>query len=443
MILEIDQSIAHKKYNGDYLNKLLKKYNALLGFEGVIGISLEFTDRDSIDWSTDLQPKYLELTPDDVSAIKTMYTVSDYDFECEPQMYTNRGDWWKGSPSKNEGVSGFKRNAAQESLLKEGAAFVDSNIMVYLKVSFSSPKAFHYFKALANVTEPKELKAPNSPSDIVKTLQDTILAGGLPGKDDKENNLYDTNNEAALSKEIKILTPDKNDKFRSEVKSIFYADNGENPSFEIYYKGNIAAKLEGLGLPKSGGEVVSRNSHFYIGSSGEMKTTWFNAEKKIANTGNPIDFAIYIGIPKTSTFYDQRLFEVRGFLNVLIMKAKVDEFRRTGKMSDNPDISSFAKLYRFYGFLWQKKTGLSAHGGWNEYEAFGSILRHPYEWFGVNSDKELKKFLADNTTTIGKVFGANDRSEEKKLVDAEFDKIMTLYKNSRCGNELSFSIAAE
>ena len=435
MILVIDQSKARKKYNKDYLQKLIRKYNDLLGFDGVISISLEFEDRDAIDWGIDLQPKFLKITPDDVSAIKTLYSVWDYDFECEPQMYTNRGDWWPAMPSKNEGLSGFKRHEAQKRLAEEGAAFVDSNTMVYLKVSFSSPKAFHYFKALVNVTEPKELKAPNSPNDIVKTLQDTIAAGGLPGKDDKENNLYDTNNETALMKEIKILTPDKNDPFRSEVKSAFYADNGENPSFEIYYKGNIKEKLDDLKLPKSGGSIKDRNSHFYVGASGEMKTTWFNAEKKISNTGNPVDFAIYIGVPKTSTFYDQLLFEVRGFLNVLTMKARVDEFRRTGKMSDNPDISSFAKIYRFYGFIWQKKTGLAAHGGWNEKEAFGSILRTPYQWFGVKDDKELKKFLAKNTSTIGKVFGVNDRNEEKEKVDIEFNNIMALYKNSICGKE--------
>ena len=172
-----------------------------------------------------------------------------------------------------------------------------------------------------------------------------------------------------------------------------------------------------------------------------MKTTWFNAEKKIANTGNPIDFAIYIGVPKTMNFYEQRLFEVRGFLNVLIMKARVDEFRRTGKMSDNPDISSFAKIYRFYGFIWQKKTGLAAHGGWNEKEAFGSILRTPYQWFGVKDDKELKKFLAKNTLTIGRVFGLNDLNEEKEAVDIEFNNIMALYKNSICGNDF-VSVAA-
>lgn len=442
MILVIDQSVARKKYNKDYLQKLIKKYNDLLGFDGVIRMSLEFEDRDAIDWGIDLQPKYLSLTPDDVSAIKTLYSQWDYDFECEPQMYTNRGDWWPGMPSKKEGVSGFKRNAAQDRLAEEGAAFVDSNEMVYFKVNFSSPKAFHYFKSLVNVTEPKESKAPNSPNDIVKTLQDTIAAGGLPGKDDKENNLYDTNNETALMKEIKILTPDKNDPFRSEVKSIFYADNGENPSFEIYYKGNIKAKLDELNLPKSGGSILDRNSHFYVGASGEMKTTWFNAEKKISNTGNPVDFAIYIGTPKTSTFYEQRLFEVRAFINVLVMKARVDEFRRTGKMSDNPDISTFAKLYRFYGFIWQKKTGLAAYNGWNEKEAFGSILRHPYEWFGVNTDEELRKFLAKHTTTIGKVFGENDRNEEKKMVDEEFKNIMALYDNSICGSEV-VSIAAE
>jgi hypothetical protein len=440
-VLKIDQSIARKKYNKDYLNKLVKKYNDLLGFEGATSISLEFIDRGSIDWGIDLQPKRLSLTPNDVSAIKTLYSVWDYDFECEPQMYTNRGDWWPGMPSKQEGVSGFKRHAAQEGLEQEGTAFVDSNEMVYLKVSFSSPKAFHYFKSLVNVTEPKEMKAPNSPSDIVKTLQDTILAGGLPGKDDKENNLYDTNNESALMKEIKILTPDKNDPFRSEVKGVFYADGGENPSFEIYFKGNIKAKLDELNLPKSGGSILDRNSHFYVGASGEMKTTWFNAEKKISNTGNPVDFAIYIGVPKTSTFYDQRLFEVRGFLNVLTMKARVDEFRRTGKMSDNPDISSFAKIYRFYGFIWQKKTGLAAHGGWNEKEAFGSILRTPYQWFGVKDDKELKKFLAKNTLTIGRVFGLNDLNEEKEAVDIEFNNIMALYKNSICGNDF-VSVAA-
>ena len=47
MILVIDQSVARKKYNKDYLQKLIKKYNDLLGFDGVIRMSLEFEDRDA------------------------------------------------------------------------------------------------------------------------------------------------------------------------------------------------------------------------------------------------------------------------------------------------------------------------------------------------------------------------------------------------------------
>ena len=201
-------------------------------------------------------------------------------------------------------------------------------------------------------------------------------------------------------KEIKKLTPDKRNTFRKEVQTKFYVMT--NTQFTILYKGNLEKKLTEFKLPKSGEEWKERGSYFYVGSNGEMKTTWYNADKKISLKEKPIDFAIYIGIPSDNIYF-QRL---------------------------------QSKFYRLSGFISQiLKPGLPDFNGANEKEVYGHLIRHPYNWFGVFSKEEMIEFLKEHTTTIGKSFGEKDKIELQERVESEYKDIMTIYENSKVALE--------
>tara|TARA_Y100000004_G_C8922248_1_gene415972 strand:+ start:142 stop:1536 length:1395 start_codon:yes stop_codon:yes gene_type:complete len=433
-------------YNQEYLEKFKERINKILGYEGVTDAQIEILDRDEVDWSEELQPAYLSITPAGVSKIKTRYIVDGYDFECEPQVITNMSTWcpenstlaeWKGGKfyKKITGVSGFKRNDAQDELKKEGEFFVDNNYMVYISVKFKDPRAYIYGKDGFNVTYSKDEKTPNTPENTVSTLR-TSIELGINSK-----NLYklDAKNSSLLMKEIKKLTPDKRNTFRKEVQTKFYVMT--NTQFTILYKGNLEKKLTEFKLPKSGEEWKERGSYFYVGSNGEMKTTWYNADKKISLKEKPIDFAIYIGIPSDNIYF-QRLQEVRKFISSLRMRQAANDFTNGKKFSTdnygnlNSSISKQSKFYRLSGFISQiLKPGLPDFNGANEKEVYGHLIRHPYNWFGVFSKEEMIEFLKEHTTTIGKSFGEKDKIELQERVESEYKDIMTIYENSKVALE--------
>ena len=170
--------------------------------------------------------------------------------------------------------------------------------------------------------------------------------------------------------------------------------------------------MKEFNLPKNGEEYSDRDSHFYSGSSGEMKTTWFNAEKKIYKTEKPIDFSIYVGIP--NEIYQQRLFEIKGYINVLMQKAFVNGFinHSTSVEEYKNYMERLTTTYRFLGFFSQCMLGIPKLNGKNETELYGNIIRHPYNWFCVESEKEMKQFLKENTTSISTVINPSAIDDE-------------------------------
>ena len=224
--------------------------------------------------------------------IAQLYRSYDYSTECEPQLITNRSSWNKSvKVNEDELLAGFKRDRAQNILKKEQVAFVDNEDMVYLRLYFSDVKAFKYVKTLSNAVSPNENKQPNSPSDIVVTLEECIDDGALSKK------LYQLDNIDELRDEIKCLTPDKGSKFRTQVENAFYSKTNKDVRYEIIYSGNVDDIATERGLPKSGEEYAKRQSNIYHTNSGEMKTTWYNGYKKHHTTKKPIDIAFYVGKP--------------------------------------------------------------------------------------------------------------------------------------------------
>ena len=60
--------------------------------------------------------------------------------------------------------------------------------------------------------------------------------------------------------------------------------------------------------------------------------------------------------------------------------------------------------------------------------AENNIIRHPFDWFYVTSEEEMKNFLRDNLTDIEKKDA--DQYFKDALVEKQYKLIMELYKNS-------------
>ena len=176
ILFQFDKEKISKAYNKSYLDELKKKNNNYLEYEGVTKVELVICSRENVNRSTDLQPKLYTISPNDVNSIAQLFRAYDYSLDCEPQLITNRSSW-DDSVLKDEDelLAGFKRDRAQNILKKEKIAFVDDEDMIYLRLYFSDVKAFMYIKTLSNVVSPNENKQPNSPSDIVLTLEDLSL----------------------------------------------------------------------------------------------------------------------------------------------------------------------------------------------------------------------------------------------------------------------------
>tara|TARA_B100001248_G_C27358406_1_gene445078 strand:+ start:152 stop:1438 length:1287 start_codon:yes stop_codon:yes gene_type:complete len=389
ILFQFDKEKISKAYNKSYLDELKKKYNNYLEYEGVTKVELVICSRENVNRSTDLQPKLYTISPNDVNSIAQLFRAYDYSLDCEPQLITNRSSW-DDSVLKDEDelLAGFKRDRAQNILKKEKIAFVDNEDMIYLRLYFSDVKAFMYIKTLSNVVSPNENKQPNSPSDIVLTLEDCIDNGSLPQK------LYQLKNRDKLRKEIKCLTPDKNTNFRTEVENKFYSKTNKDVRYEIIYSGNIDDICNQRGLPKSGESFKYRNSIIYYTNSGEMKTTWYNACKKLLNVEEPcIDILFYVGKPVNLP--KERFHIIR---ELLLTYKYFNQFKPQKNMKS---------IIRCLGFHTQAKQGLPYLKGNKEFSKTTEIpyvLRHPFHWFHVTNKKEMKKFIENNLSNIEKKY---------------------------------------
>ena len=183
ILFEFNSAEIKEAYNQEYLDAIKKKYNDYLGYEGVIKVELVIQERTKVDRNSKLQPKLYSISPDDVDRIAQLYRSYDYSTDCEPQIITNRSDWDETvEDDEDEMVAGFKRDRAQNILKKEKLAFINNELMVYLRLTFADVKAFKYVKTLSNTVSPNENKQPNSASDIVVTLEECIAAGALSDK---------------------------------------------------------------------------------------------------------------------------------------------------------------------------------------------------------------------------------------------------------------------
>jgi hypothetical protein len=409
-LLLINQEKIEEAYNQEYLNELISYYNNILGYQGVTKAEIVICNRNDVNRKSDLQPKLYSISPDDVDRIIQLYKSYDLDLSCELQLITNKSLWDESEKiNEDELLAGFKRDRAQNKLKSEKLAFQSSELMAYIRLHFSDKKAFRYVKTISNTQKPNENKQPNSPDDIVVCIEDCIEDGSL-GID-----LYQLDNEEQLIKEIETLTKDKSGKFRTEVKNKFYAKSNKDKRYEIIYSGNVNDIAEDRELPKSGEYFKERDSNLYHSSSGEMKTTWFNMFKKYCNENKFVDFVLYVGKP--SDLPVQRLEEIKKLLESYSIFNKLD-----------PSVN-INKIIRCVGWHTQAKKGLPYLKGKKETSvAENNIIRHPFDWFYVTSEKEMKNFLRDNLTDIEKKHA--DQFFNDALVEKQYKDIMELYKNS-------------
>ena len=423
ILFEFNSAEIKEAYNQEYLDAIKKKYNDYLGYEGVIKVELVIQERTKVDRNSKLQPKLYSISPDDVDRIAQLYRSYDYSTDCEPQIITNRSDWDETvEDDEDEMVAGFKRDRAQNILKKEKLAFINNELMVYLRLTFADVKAFKYVKTLSNTVSPNENKQPNSASDIVVTLEECIAAGALSDK------LYQLENKPDLKREIKCLTPDKGPKFRTQVENTFYAKTNKDVKYEIIYSGNIDDIATERGLPLSGKTFKSRNSNLYHTNSGEMKTTWYNGFKKLHNSEEDyIDIAFYVGKPVN---IPKERFQ--------IIRELLDSYSYYNTVQPKVDIK---KTFRCLGFHTQAKQGLHHLRGKTELSrAENYILRYPFDWFHVSNEKEMKDFIKDNLTDIEKKNA--DEYFNDKITNALYDNIMSLYQCSLHYDEDKIECAA-
>ena len=411
-ILLINQEKIEEAYNQEYINELISYYNNILGYQGVTKAEIIICNRNDVNRNSDLQPKLYSISPDDVDRIIQLYKSYDLDVNCELQLITNKSLWDESEKvNEDELLAGFKRDRAQNKLKSEKLAFQSSELMAYIRLHFSDKKAFRYVKTISNTQKPNENKQPNSPDDIVVCIEDCIEDGSL-GID-----LYQLDNEDKLMKEIETLTKDKSGKFRTEVKNKFYAKSNKDKRYEIIYSGNVNEIAEDRGLPKSGEYFPERKSSLYHSSSGEMKTTWFNMFKKYHNElgSLKIDFILYIGKP--SDLPVQRLEEIKRLLESYAIFNRLD-----------PSVN-INKIIRCVGWHTQAKKGLPYLKGKKESSVTeNNIIRHPFDWFYVTSEEEMKNFLRDNLTDIEKKDA--DQYINDELVEKQYKLIMEIYENS-------------
>jgi len=409
-LLLINQEKIEESYNQERLDELINYYNSILGYQGVTKAEVVICNRNDVNRSSNLQPKLYSISPDDVDRIIQLYKSYDLDVSCELQLITNKSLWDESEKvNKDELLAGFKRDRAQNKLKSEELAFQSSELMVYIRLHFSDKKAFRFVKTISNTQKPNENKQPNSPDDIVVCIEDCIEEGSL-GID-----LYQLANEDKLMKEIETLTKDKSGKFKTEVKNKFYAKSNKDKRYEIIYSGNVNDIAEDRGLPKSGEYFKERNSNLYHSSSGEMKTTWFNMFKKHYNESNFIDVALYAGKP--SDLPVQRLEEIKRLLESYTIFNSL-----------NPSVN-INKIIRCFGWHTQAKKGLKYLKGMKETSvAENNIIRHPFDWFYVTSEEEMKNFLRDNLTDIEKKDA--DQYFKDALVEKQYKLIMEIYENS-------------
>ncbi len=403
-LLLINHSKTQEKYNKERLEELRQYYNNLLGYEGVTKAELVICDRNSVNRDSDLQPKLYSISPDDVDRITQLYKSYDLDLDCELQLITNKSLWDESEKvNQDELVAGFKRDRAQNKLRSEKLAFQSSEEMAYIRLYFSDKKAFRFVKTISNTQKPSENKQPNSPDDIVVCIQDCIEDGSLG------THLYQLANKDELEQEIKTLTFDKSSKFRVEVANKFYAQSNKDVRFEVIYGGNIAIIAKERKLPKSGEWFEERNSYLYHSSSGEMKATWYNMFKNYYSNGLFLDLVLYVGKP--SNLPVQRLEE---------MKRLMESYNIFNNLDPNVNIN---KLIRFYGWHTQAKKGLPYLKGKKETSVtVNNIIRHPFDWFYVTSEEEMKNFLQDNLT--------DQEIKNGVSVNEQYERIMEIYENS-------------
>jgi len=137
--------------------------------------------------------------------------------------------------------------------------------------------------------------------------------------------------------------------------------------------------------------------------------------KKHYNESNFIDVALYAGKP--SDLPVQRLEEIKRLLESYTIFNSL-----------NPSVN-INKIIRCYGWHTQAKKGLKYLKGMKETSvAENNIIRHPFDWFYVTSEEEMKNFLRDNLTDIEKKDA--DQYFKDALVEKQYKLIMEIYENS-------------
>ena len=87
------------------------------------------------------------------------------------------------------------------------------------------------------------------------------------------------------------------------------------------------------------------------------------------------------------------------------------------------------KIIRCVGWHTQAKKGLPYLKGKKESSVTeNNIIRHPFDWFYVTSEEEMKNFLRDNLTDIEKKDA--DQYINDELVEKQYKLIMEIYENS-------------
>ena len=419
----VDEQSARAAYDDEYLKGIIARYNDLLKDldDGCItDAELVLCSRDKINRDKALQVKLYSIEKSYVDQIYQSYQSYGFDYTCEPQLITNRHSW--GDTQDDHGdelLAGFKRNEAQDILERRKDAFQNpEDKMVFIRLYFKNRLAFNFTKTVSNTQQANSNTQANSPDDIVKILQVSIADGSLPYE------LYQTSNRQELLRYIMVLTRDKGSpasgsKFRSEVESKFYAKSNLDESYEIISKDNVPKLAEARNLPLTGKVFAKRNSLLYHSSSGEMKGTWYNMLRQYKLKGLKIDFIIYIGKP--SDLPAQRLDEIKRLLI---------SYSYFNNLKPEVDINN---IVRCLGFHWQSKKGQPYEGGKEEVQIAKEsddnieVLRNPYDWFYVKTEKQMKDFLKKNLTDKER----NNGTHDDLLVEEQYRDIMNIYENSR------------